>query len=238
MQPVTPRGAAADDHEHGVVGQPCPLRSRAWWDGQLVAESCAAVRLEETGQPPTLLFPCSDVRFDLFRDEGREATSPVKGLAHLWSIGAKGRDVLWSFTHPSHDLAWLAGLAAFDHDRVQVELVDCLRTSRRLRVEVAGTVLVDTADTIGVYETALEPRLYVRPASVRRDLLIASSTTTYCPYKGQAWYWSAVVDDVVVEDVAWSYDDPLPESLPLRRLLCFDEARATVHADLPAGASV
>ena len=124
MQPVTPRGSAADDHEHGVVGQPCPLRSRAWWDGQLVAESTAAIRLEETGQPPTLLFPCSDVRFDLFGDEGREATCPVKGLAHLWSIGANGRDVLWSFTHPSHDLAWLAGLAAFDHDRVQVELVD------------------------------------------------------------------------------------------------------------------
>jgi uncharacterized protein (DUF427 family) len=42
----------------------------------------------------------------------------------------------------------------------------------------------------------------------------------------------------VVEDVAWSYEDPLPESLPLRRLLCFDESRAAVAHDLPVAASL
>ncbi len=91
---------------------------------------------------------------------------------------------------------------------------------------------------MGVYETALEPRLYVPHERVRMDLLVAGSTRTYCPYKGTAWYWTAVVGDVVVEDVAWSYDDPLPECLPLRGLLSFDATRVTMVHDLPAAVGI
>ncbi len=55
---------------------------------------------------------------------------------------------------------------------------------RRLRVEVAGTALVDTDDTLGVYETALEPRLYVGREHVRMDLLVPSPTTHLLPLQG------------------------------------------------------
>src|SRR4029434_1399381 len=47
--------------------------------------------------------------------------------------------------------------------------VDCRPTKRRLRVEVAGTTLVDTDDTVILFETSLEPKLYVEPALVRTD---------------------------------------------------------------------
>ena len=47
--------------------------------------------------------------------------------------------------------------------------IDCRPTNRRLRVEVAGTTLVDTDDTVIVFETALEPRLYVDPSHVRTE---------------------------------------------------------------------
>lgn len=121
---------------------PCPYRARAWWGERLVAETTGAVRVEEEGQPPHLYFPSSDVRFELFHDEGRERSCPVKGTAQLWSIeGAvdasasdrwdgpvasafDGRDVLWRFTDPSPQISWLSDLAAFDHDRVRVEVVD------------------------------------------------------------------------------------------------------------------
>jgi len=39
--------------------------------------------------------------------------------------------------------------------------VDCRPTNRGLSVTVAGATLVDTTDTVIVFETALEPRLYV-----------------------------------------------------------------------------
>ena len=84
-----------------------------------------------------------------------------------------------------------------------------------------------------MFETALDPRLYVGAALVRTDLLRRTDTTTYCNYKGVATYWSAVVGDAVVEDVAWSYEDPLPESVAIKGYLSFDAARADVLAELP-----
>jgi uncharacterized protein (DUF427 family) len=119
--------------------------------------------------------------------------------------------------------------------------VDCLPTNRGLRVSIAGTVLVDTADTVVVYETSLAARLYVDPAAVRTDLLRRSETTSYCNYKGHATYWSAVIGDrggaaVVVEDIAWSYLDSLPESIAIKGFLSFDDTKADIIAELPDGA--
>ena len=65
-------------------------------------------------------------------------------------------------------------------------------------------------------------------------MLRRTETSTYCNYKGYATYWAAVVDGTVVDDVAWSYDDPPPECLPIKGYLSFDAARADVLAELPA----
>ncbi|MBX7430829.1 DUF427 domain-containing protein [Mycobacterium sp. Y57] len=114
--------------------------------------------------------------------------------------------------------------------------VDCRPTERGLRVDVAGSTLVDTVNTVILFETALAPRLYVSPTEVRTDLLRRSDTSSYCNYKGYTTYWSAAIGDLVVDDVAWSYEDPLPESLPIRGMLSFDETKADVLAELPESA--
>ncbi|WP_102143498.1 DUF427 domain-containing protein [Mycobacterium hubeiense] len=111
--------------------------------------------------------------------------------------------------------------------------VDCRPTKRLLRVEVAGATLVDTSDTVIVFETSVQPRLYVDPALVRTDLLRRTDTSTYCNYKGHATYWAAVIGDTVVDDVAWSYEDPPPETLPIKGFFSFDADRAGVTAELP-----
>ena len=111
--------------------------------------------------------------------------------------------------------------------------VDCLPTTRHLRVEVGGVVLVDTADTVAVFETALAPRLYVAKDHVRMDLLTPSPSTSWCSYKGHASWWTAIVDGVTFADIAWSYDDPLAESESIGGMLSFDERVANVRAELP-----
>jgi uncharacterized protein (DUF427 family) len=111
--------------------------------------------------------------------------------------------------------------------------VDCRPTNRRLRVAISDTTLVDTGQTTIVFETALEPRLYVAPALVRNEHLRRSDTSSYCDYKGTATYWSAVIDGETVPDVAWSYNDPPPESLPIKGYLSFDPDRTDFHAALP-----
>ena len=57
---------------------------------------------------------------------------------------------------------------------------------------------------------------------MRTDLLRRSDTTSYCNYKGYATYWSAGFGD-----------DPLPETLPIKRYFSFDATRADVLAELP-----
>lgn len=204
--------------DHELYVEPFRRRVQGITGSRTVVDSERVLLIHRPGAPPTYAFPAADA-------EGvpqTESQPEVPGYVH----------VPWEAVE-----AWYEeDEQVFGHPRNPYHRVDCVRTSRRLRVEVAGVVLVDTIDTVGVYETALEPCLYVRPELVRRDLLVAGTTATYCPYKGTAWYWTAVVDDAVVEDVAWSYEDPRPECLPLRRLLCFDEARATVVHDLPSAA--
>jgi len=115
--------------------------------------------------------------------------------------------------------------------------VDCLRSARHIEVRAADTVLADTDATVVLYETALEPRIYVRKEDVRMELLRSSATTTFCGYKGAASYWDAVVGDVTIPDVAWSYEDPLPDvgCEMIRGRLSFDELRVTLVHDLPSG---
>ena len=68
---------------------------------------------------------------------------------------------------------------------------------------------------------------------MRTDLLRRTATSSYCNYKGVATYWAAVIGHIVVDDVAWSYEDPLPESLLIKGHLSFDATRADVSAELP-----
>ncbi|HET6953654.1 MAG TPA: DUF427 domain-containing protein [Acidimicrobiales bacterium] len=171
MQPTTSPARPGDDHP--VAGHPCPYRARAWWGDRLVAESTAAVRVEEADGPPLLCFPAADVRFDLFHDEGRVTTCPVKGTARLWSVdgppgGPDGQDVLRRFVEPSPALGWLQDLAAFDHDRVRVEIVEAGDG------DAPGDATVTRFPTWGD-AAHLVDMLDVRPAGERRYVSVARS---------------------------------------------------------------
>lgn len=79
---------------------------------------------------------------------------------------------------------------------------------RRLRVEFAGEVLVDTTRPKLLHESNLLPVYYVPLEDVRTDLLTRTDTTTHCPFKGDATYWTATVGDRVEEDLVWGYTEP------------------------------
>lgn len=163
------------------------------------------------------------------------------------AYGFRARDVGDLPHEPAPDaagfvcVAWDAVDAWFEEGRELVHYppnpyhrVDCRPTQRRLTVTVGGATLVDTDDTIILFETSLAPKLYVAPQHVRTDLLVPSDTQTYCNYKGYTVYWNAVIDGTVYPDVAWTYDDPLPESQLIKGCFSFEPAHADVSAALPA----
>jgi uncharacterized protein (DUF427 family) len=198
-----------------VFVEPHPRRVHAVLDGQTVIDTERALLVHRRDHPLSYAFP-AEVVGDLPCEPEPEAPGYVRvpwDSVDTWL--EEGRQLVHYPPNPYHR-------------------VDCRPTHRRLRVAVDGATLVDTADTMIVFETALDPRLYVDPSAVRTDLLRRTDTSTYCNYKGYATYWAAVVGDSVVDDVAWSYDDPPPECLPIKGYLSFDAARAEVVAELPA----
>ena len=94
------------------------------------------------------------------------------------------------------------------HARDPFKTIDTRHSSRHVVVEIAGTTVADSTRSTMLFETYLPTRYYFPPEDVRMELLSPSATTTVCAYKGQAAYWSATIDGVVVPDVAWSYPDP------------------------------
>lgn len=65
-------------------------------------------------------------------------------------------------------------------------------------------------------------------------MLRANQTATYCNYQGFATYRAAVIGDTVVADVAWSYADPMRETLTIKGFASFDAEWADVVAELPS----
>jgi uncharacterized protein (DUF427 family) len=91
----------------------------------------------------------------------------------------------------------------------------------RVRVRVGDVTVADSRRPVVLEETGLPTRYYLPPEDVRTDLLRPTSSTTRCPFKGEASYWSVVVGSEVHEDVVWSYRKPLPEVSGIAGLLCF-----------------
>ncbi len=66
-----------------------------------------------------------------------------------------------------------------------------------------GTVIAESDETVVV-----EGNHYFPPASLHRELLQESSTTSVCPWKGTASYYSVLVDGQTNTDAAWYYPQP------------------------------
>jgi len=198
-----------------VYVEPFPRRVRGVSDGEDVVDSEGVLLVHRPGQPPTYAFPASDVARIPHEPES-EAAGYVR--------------VAWDAVDEWYE----EEEQVFMHPRNPYHRVDCVPTARRLHVEAGGVVLIDSTETIGVYETSLSPRLYVSREQLLKDVLTASPTTTYCPYKGTATYWSADVGDETLADVAWSYEAPNAECWAIRRHLCFDDTKVSVEAALPA----
>jgi uncharacterized protein (DUF427 family) len=112
------------------------------------------------------------------------------------------------------------------HPRDPFHRVDARVSSRHVVIVYKGRTLADTTAPTLVYETSLPTRFYVP----RADLVApfrASATKTYCPYKGEASYLSLDERD----DIAWSYENPLPDAAPLTDLVAFFDDIMEVTVD-------
>lgn len=80
---------------------------------------------------------------------------------------------------------------------------------RRVRVVAAGETVADSRRVKLLHETSVLPVCYLPVDDVRTDLLERTDHATYCPFKGEATYWSIRVGDDVRQNAVWGYPEPL-----------------------------
>ena len=98
-----------------------PGRITIAFNGETVADSRAALVINETGIPPVYYIPKQDVRMDLFERTETETYCPFKGTASYWSVTAGERssaDAAWSYEAPYDECQGLGGHLSFYGDRV------------------------------------------------------------------------------------------------------------------------
>lgn len=99
--------------------------------------------------------------------------------------------------------------------------VDVEPETRRVRVKRGGAIIAESEATLTVLETNHDPVTYFPRQDVRFDFLEATSHQTFCPFKGDASYWSIRVGDDLQENSVWSYQDPFPQVERLKGYLAF-----------------
>jgi uncharacterized protein (DUF427 family) len=102
----------------------------------------------------------------------------------------------------------------------------------RVTVHIGNTVVAETTGALRMQEAAYKPVFYVPIDDVDRSLLRPSAAHTYCPYKGEASYWSLSTPDGDVRDAMWFYEAPYPAVDEIRNHVAFypDRVQVTVES--------
>jgi uncharacterized protein (DUF427 family) len=218
--------------------EPVPRRIRAYLNGEKVLDTNRALYVWELPYYPQYYIPVSDVRRDLLVPEGRTQQTG-RGVAEVQSlrVGEVQRPRAAKLIAESA-ITGLPGTVRFDwgaldawfeedeqvfvHPRSPYTRVDALRSDRSVRIELDGLVLAESPSPVMVFETGLPTRYYLSRIHVNFAHLIQSETVTACPYKGvTSGYWSVRADGTVHPDLAWTYDFPTRQLLPIAGMIAF-----------------
>jgi uncharacterized protein (DUF427 family) len=235
---------------HVLYFEDSPKRVRAIFNGETVVDSRQAKLMHETGHLPVYYFPEEDVRGDLLEPTDHMTHCPFKGDASYWSVRVGDRvaeNAVWGYPEPVDSAPPLAGYIAFYHAAMDKWLeeeeeidghpkdpyhrIDVLNSSRHIKVSVNGEVVAETTRPKILFETGLPPRYYMPSEDVREELLVPSDSSSVCPYKGIASYWSVDANGETVEDLVWSYPEARRDAQKVEGLLCFFNERVDLEVD-------
>jgi len=95
------------------------------------------------------------------------------------------------------------------------------RNPGRVVVSVAGRVIADTREALTLHETHYPAVQYIPRKDVDMAQLARSDHTTYCPYKGDASYFSIPVGGERSIDAVWTYETPYAAVADIKDHLAF-----------------
>jgi uncharacterized protein (DUF427 family) len=78
----------------------------------------------------------------------------------------------------------------------------------RIVVSVAGRIIADTTHALTLREAAYPPVHYIPRRDVDMNLLQRTDHSSYCPYKGDAAYYSVPIGGERTTNAVWTYEQP------------------------------
>ncbi|MFJ6214945.1 DUF427 domain-containing protein [Streptomyces sp. NPDC092296] len=233
--------------------EPVPRRIRAFLGGRAVLDTTQARYVWEHPHFPQYYIPLADVAPGLLIDEQHTEQpgqgKPGQGTVRRYGLRVDGTSRPGcARVHAEDAPEGLAGTVRFDwdaldawfeedeqvfgHPRSPYTRVDALRSTRTVRVALDGVLLAESSCPVMVFETGLPTRYYLDRTALDFSHLVPSDTVTACPYKGRTTgYWSVRTGGATHPDLAWTYDFPTRQLLPIAGLVAFYNEKVDITID-------
>ncbi len=102
-------------------------------------------------------------------------------------------------------------------------------TGSLVTVRIGAATVAKTDRALSLAESTYPVVQYIPLEDVDQSLLDRTTTQTYCPYKGDASYYTVKTPDGTVEtDVIWTYEHPYPSVAAIAGHVAFYPDRAEI----------
>jgi uncharacterized protein (DUF427 family) len=106
--------------EHRITTRPAGVRVCVIFNGEVVADSSDAIRMDEGNYAPVYYLPRKDVKMERLIRTSHSTHCPFKGDATYYSLcnGRTARNAVWSYERPFEPMKAIKDLLAFYPDKV------------------------------------------------------------------------------------------------------------------------
>jgi len=88
-------------------------------------------------------------------------------------------------------------------------------------VRAGGAVLGESSSALELREGDMAPVIYFPRADIAMAFLDKTDSSSHCPHKGDASYFSVVTKSRTLQNAAWSYEDPKVAAAEIKDHLAF-----------------
>ncbi|QMS87636.1 DUF427 domain-containing protein [Nostoc edaphicum CCNP1411] len=94
-------------------------------------------------------------------------------------------------------------------------------TSKHIQIIFNSVIIVDTHNAKRVLETSHPPSYYIPPADIKMEYLQMTPQSSFCEWKGGAFYYKIQVGDKEVHNACWFYPNPTPAFESIKDYVAF-----------------
>jgi uncharacterized protein (DUF427 family) len=104
--------------DHRITTKPAGVRVRVKLDGEVIADTRDAIRLEEGDYPAVYYIPRKDVKMDRLVRSKHQTVCPFKGTASYYSLKNGAENAVWTYETPYDEVSVIKERLAFYPDKV------------------------------------------------------------------------------------------------------------------------